>query len=201
MLRIGITGGIGSGKSYICEIFRKIGVPVYESDIAARQITDKQADVKKAIEKILGAEAYQNGYLNRPYVASMVFQNSALLQEINSIIHPAVEKDFQHWCLQQNQHQYVINEAAILFESGAYKMLDKTIVVSAPIELRIERTMNRNGFSREEIERRMQFQWPAEKIETLADFIIVNDNKKLLLPQIIKIDKTIQALWQNLVNG
>ncbi len=178
-----------------------MGVSVFESDLAARQITDEHAEVKKALEKILGAEAYQNGCLNRQYVASRVFQNSALLQEINSIIHPAVEKEFQSWCLKQGQCQYVINEAAILFESGAYKRLDRTIVVSAPIELRIERILNRNGFSREEIERRMQNQWPAEKIESLADFIIVNDNKKLLLPQIIKIDKTIRAIWQNLVNG
>jgi dephospho-CoA kinase len=191
MLKIGITGGIGSGKSYICKIFEQLGVPVYNADEKARNISNNSISVKKDITNLFGKEAYENNVLNRAYIASKVFNDTNLLEQLNQIIHPAVNKDFNDWCNNYQDKSYILKEAAILFESGIYKNLDKTILVTAPESIRINRVIKRDGSTKEEVLNRMKNQWPTEKITPLADFIIHNIDKELLLPEILKIHNTL----------
>jgi dephospho-CoA kinase len=201
MLKVGITGGIGSGKSYICDVFKKIGIPVYEADEKARIITNTTDQVKSEIINVFGLQAYNNNLLNTKFIASSVFNNPGLLEQLNSIIHPAVENDFISWCQEQKNQAYIIKEAAILFETGIYKKLNRNILVLAPEHIRVKRVQSRDNSTEIEIRNRIKNQWPTEKTVQLADFIIENDGKKLILPQIIKIDKEIRNEWQNLANG
>lgn len=194
MLAVGITGGIGSGKSFVCEVFSKLGIPIYSADNRAKEISNESTSVIKEITALLGAEAYINKQLNRPFVASQVFSDKNKLQKLNNIIHPAVEKDYLEWQKNYSHLPYTIKEAAILFESGAYKQLNKTIVVTAPIDIRIKRVCDRDGSTEESVRERMNNQWPTEKIIPLTDFIIENDGKKLILPQIIKIDNELRNI-------
>lgn len=189
MLAVGITGGIGSGKSYVCEIFAKIGIPIYNADFRARFIANESAQVKKQILTFFGSESYLNNELNRPFIASEVFNNPDKLNTLNRIIHPEVEKDYFNWLIKYKSFPYTLKEAAILFESGAYKKLDKTILVSADIDLRINRVMSRDNITKEAVLHRMKNQWPTEKIIPLTDFIIENNGKNLILPQIIDINE------------
>ncbi len=201
MLKIGITGGIGSGKSYISSIFQKLGIPVYSADERAKTLMNTHEPLIKEIKYIFGNDAYSQNKLNRQYIAKEVFNNKKKLEQLNNIVHPAVDIDFRLWCENQNELIYVLKEAAILFESGSFKKLDKNIVVTAPKEIRIERVMIRDGSSKAEIESRMKNQWPTDKLVTLADFVINNDGKKLILPQIIEIDNKIKNTWQSLESG
>ncbi len=191
MLKVGITGGIGSGKSYISRCFEYLGIPVYYADTEAKRLTNEDAEIRRKVSDLLGKQSYTTSGLNREYVASKVFNDKNLLTQLNQIIHPAVEKDFVLWAEKQSA-PYVLKEAAILFESGSYKNTDRVIVVDAPLELRIQRVLERDNTSREEILKRIQNQWPADKKKDLADFVIYNDNKTLILPQILRIDKTLQ---------
>lgn len=191
MQKIGITGGIGSGKSYICTCFEHIGIPVYYADTEAKRLTNLNSNIREEISKLLGSKSYNSDGLNRAYVASKVFNNKDLLNKLNQIIHPAVEIDFIQWANQQHA-PYVLKEAAILFESGSYKNTDHVIVVDAPLELRIKRVLERDKTTREEILKRIQNQWTTDKKKNLADFVIYNDDKTLILPQILRIDKTLQ---------
>ena len=188
MLKIGITGGIGSGKTTICKIFEILGIPVYYADEQAKDLVVKNPDLKKKIIELLGEKAYlEDGSYNRTYVADVVFKDKKKLEKLNQIVHPAVFSDGEQWHLAQKNVPYTLKEAALLFESKGYQLLDKTILVVAPKEVRIERVMKRDNTSKAAILDRISKQMPdAEKIK-LADFIILNDGKAPLVNQILKI--------------
>jgi dephospho-CoA kinase len=202
MLKIGLTGGIGSGKSFVSHIFSRLGIPVYDSDKRGKWLMNHNPDVKNRIIRLLGTMSYLNGELNRKFISGKVFNNKELLTGLNQIVHPSVENDFRDWCTQQNtKNAFVIQEAAILFESGAYKNMDYIILVTAPEELRIKRVMERDNISKTEVQNRIKNQFPTEKLMPLADFIIQNNDKELILPQIIYIYQKLVKEWQNMVNG
>src|SRR5690606_10781270 len=170
---IGLTGGIGSGKTTVAGFFQELGVPVYIADDAGKKLMISSEEVKRNIIGLLGAESYENGQPNRKYIAAKVFTSAEKLERLNKIIHPAVDGDFRQWKSSQNA-PYVIYEAAILFESGGYKKCDAVILVTAPLETRISRVQKRDQSSTAEIEARMQHQWPDEKKRTLSQFEIIN---------------------------
>ena len=193
MLKIGLTGGIGSGKSTICRVFSLLGIPIYTADIEARRLMNENKELKAGIIATLGKEAYQNGVLNRPFVANVIFNNHNKLNELNGLVHPVVRKDFINWLALQNS-PYVIQEAAILFESGAYRVMDKNIIVDAPIETRIKRVLQRDNTSKEKVQERLNNQKNTDELRPLADFVVYNNDKSLILPQIINIDKKLRRL-------
>lgn len=173
MMIVGLTGGIGSGKSTVGRMFAALGVPVYDSDLEARRIMESSEAVRDAVIGLLGEEAYTGSRPDRAYIAGRVFGDEPLLSQLNAIIHPAVRSHFKAWAKQQHA-PYVIQEAAILFENGSYKKFDRIILVTAPSEVRIGRIMERDESSREAIEARMGHQWPDEKKAELADFVLEN---------------------------
>lgn len=187
MLKIGLTGGIGAGKSYIGQIFTKLGVPIFIADIEARKIQLCNAAVIEKLTNLLGNDIYlPNGDINRKKLAQIIFNDKIALQKVNDIIHPAVREAFNKWATKQKA-SYVIQEAAIIFENQQAHNFDKIITVSAPAELRIKRVMKRDKISRTEVLKRMKNQLPDEiKIEQ-ADFVINTDEGQLILPQIIDI--------------
>ena len=183
MKRIGLTGGIGSGKSFIANILEHMGFPVYYSDSRSKELTKSNPTIRAGLISLFGEEVYVKGELNTQLVATKIFQNEELRQKVNQLIHPIVRKDFDDWAT--NQHsELVFNEAAILFETGAYKNFDATILVCAPMELKIKRVMNRENCSREDVLARMSKQWSDEEKMKLADFVIENDEKLPILNQI-----------------
>jgi dephospho-CoA kinase len=186
-MKIGITGGIGSGKSTVCKIFKVLRIPVYHADERAKIIVNQNPEIKNSIIDVFGIEAYKNDIYNAEYISNIVFSNKKKLDKLNSIIHPFVEKDFLEWAESNYDAKYLIEEAAILFESGANRNLDYVIVVNAPLTVRIQRIMERDGISEEMINARMKNQWPTDKILALADWIVENDEKHLLLPQVLSI--------------
>ena len=173
MIRVGLCGGIGSGKSTICRIFAERGVAVYSSDERAKALMCNDAQLREAITHCFGEACYDGTTLNRAYLASRVFVSPTLLQQLNDIVHPAVKADFEQWCLQQ-QGAYVILESAILFESGFDDVVDCTVAVLAPRALRLERAMQRDGASREQIEQRMSAQLSDDELVARADYAMVN---------------------------
>lgn len=187
MLKVGITGGIGSGKSTVSRIFAQLGVPVYEADSAGKWVLNEDAEVKAEIIELLGPKAYNESGLDSSWVASQVFENTDLLNQMNKVLHPAVARHFESWLADQSEASYILKEAAILFESGSAKNLDKVIVVSAPVDLRIARVVKRDGVTKAEVEKRMANQWSEEQRLSKADFIIVNDGGSAIIPQIIEI--------------
>ncbi len=194
MKKIGLTGGIGSGKSFIAQIFTHLGVPVYNSDERAKYLMNNSKSLFKEISSLIGPEAYKEGEIDRKHIASIVFSDPYKLKRLNQIVHPAVAIDFKEWTQKQIQVKapFVIKEAAILFESGAYKSMDSSILVTAPEKIRIKRVVERDHLSELEVRNRIKNQLSTEKVMSLADYIIDNDGKKLILPQIIKIfQKTI----------
>ncbi|HTB05784.1 MAG TPA: dephospho-CoA kinase [Bacteroidia bacterium] len=186
MLKIGITGGIGSGKSTVCSIFRCFGIPVFNADEAGRRILAEDETVKLEVVQLLGESVLDKGQLNRKAIASIVFNDKAKLEKLNAIIHPRVRRAFTDWTDKQKA-QFVIDEAAILFESGTYAILDAVIVVTAPEKLRIERVMARDGLSETTIRERMKNQWSEEEKIKRAAFVIQNDETSLLIPQVIDV--------------
>lgn len=172
-MQVGLTGGIGSGKTTVAGYFRELGVPVYNSDHRARALMEEDEGLRKAISALLGAEAYGDAGLNREYIASRVFKDKALLKALNSLVHPVVRQDFLTWSGQQKA-PYVLQEAAILFENGAYKGFDRMILVTAPKEMRIRRVMERDSASRESVIARMKNQWETSRKIPLSDYVIEN---------------------------
>jgi dephospho-CoA kinase len=180
---IGLTGGIGSGKSTVAKLLETMGAVVYNSDERAKQLYINSS-VKLEIVKLLGENAYlSSNELNRKYVADKVFSDNALLNQLNNIIHPAVKKDFNQFIQSYPDHTIIIKESALLFETGIFKELDFTILVTSTIEIKIERVMKRNSLQREEVIKRIAAQWPDEKKIPLADYVIVNDNCHSLIQQ------------------
>lgn len=184
-LKIGITGGIGSGKSYVAKIFRVLGVPFYDADKEAKELMNTNQDIKTALIYEFGPEVYDaDGRLNRGYLAAEVFKDQEKLDKLNAVVHPIVIQHGADWAKLQT-FPYSLKEAALLFESGSYKKLDYTILVTAPVDVRIERVMQRDGVSREDVLDRMNKQWPDDEKQKLADFIVVNDGIMPLLPQVL----------------
>jgi len=188
MKKIGLTGGIGVGKTFVSEIFYKMGYSVFLADLHAKKCIHESDDLKKEIKKKFGNEIYQKGVLQKNKLADIIFNDTKKLQELNNLVHPFVQRDFEAWCKNQ-QSKFVIKEAAILFESEAHKGLDGIICVSTPFEKRIKRVMKRDNCTKEDVIKRIENQMPQEKKEKLSDFVILNNDKKELLPQIISICK------------
>ncbi|MHA6280176.1 dephospho-CoA kinase [Salinimicrobium sp. CAU 1759] len=173
---LGLTGGIGSGKTTVAGFFQELGIPVYIADVEAKKLMETDEKIRLAIIQLFGEEAYNNSSPNRKYIASRVFGDKEKLEQLNTIIHPAVGDHFENW--KQEQHApYVIYEAAILFEKGGYKKCDYNLLITAPYNRRIERLQKRDSSTLEEIEARMNNQWSDDKKAELADFII--ENKEL----------------------
>lgn len=190
-LKVGITGGIGTGKSFVSKIFKTMGIPFYDADLEAKLIMVKDNNIRMALVKAFGPETYfEDGSLNRAHLSKQVFDNSQRLEVLNNIVHPAVIQAGVDWSNAQNG-PYSLKEAALLYESGSYKKLDYTILVTAPEELRIARVMKRDKVSREEVLNRIQKQMPEEEKLKFADFVIHNDEQQPLLPQIINIHHTL----------
>lgn len=184
---VGLTGGIGSGKSTVAKIFSRLAIPCYDSDHFAKTLIDTDKELQSELRKLMGNSIiHKNGLVNRQAMADLIFSNEALLKKVNNLIHPAVGVHFHKWQNAQSS-VYILKEAAILFESGSYKTCDKVIVVSAPEELRITRVEERSGQSRSEIEARIAKQWPEEKKISLADYHIVNDGSQSLIEQVFTI--------------
>lgn len=184
MLKIGITGGIGSGKSTVARLFKVLGIPVYAADDAAKRLMNEDAALVNQVKTLFGEEAYTNGLLNRKYIAAIVFADAEKLAQLNAAVHPVTLRDADEW-MQKQTAPYAIKEAAVMFESGAHEHLDYVIGVSAPAPLRILRAMNRDNISREEVMARMDRQM-AETIKMrLCDFIIYNDEQQLVIPQVL----------------
>ena len=188
MKKIGITGGIGSGKTTACSIFAALGIPIYDADTQARKIMITDLAVKRQVRQLLGKEAYfRNGKLNKPFVAAKIFTDKSLLEKLNSIVHPAVNNDSLRWMEQHKYDKnipYLLKEAALLVESGTYKALDKLIVVTCPEEIRISRVMERDKLSYEEVKRKIDNQMPESQKVRFADFIIVNDGVQSVIRQV-----------------
>ena len=191
MKKIGITGGIGSGKSTACRLFSLLGIPVYDADAAAKRLMETSLELTAAIKSLLGEDAYlSDGRLNRPFIAEAVFGNPALLSQLNRLVHPSVAADFNTWMNSQTTNTpYVIREAAIMLESGTNKDLDALVLVDAPETLRLERVLKRDGRSEEEVKSIMQRQWSTEEKKKYCQYILVNDDKHLLIPQVIALDR------------
>ncbi len=193
MLKVGITGNIGSGKSTLVRIFAQLGVPVYDADSRAKAVMVEDEILVSQIKNLLGANAYNSqGSLNRAEISQQVFNNAQLLQQLNALVHPALFKDFDNWVLKQNA-PYILKEAALLIESESYKNLDVLIVVLADEEIRLKRSMARDGVTQDAILARMRNQMPQEEKAKFAQFIIQN-NDDLLIPQVLKIHQQLLAL-------
>lgn len=183
---VGLTGGIGSGKTTVARLLETMGCILYNSDDRAKELYF-DAGVKAEVIGLLGPQAYsESGALNKAHISENVFSDQALLQKLNGIIHPAVKKDFERFAMRHSR-QIVIKESAILFETGIYKELDATILVTAPLHEKIRRVMARNGVPKEEVEKRMQAQWTDEQKIPLADHVIGNANNQALIPQALEI--------------
>ena len=190
MLRVGLTGGIGSGKSTVAKIFEVLGIPVYYADDASKKLMNDNEELKEKIKIHFGKKAYTNGLLNRAYLSSIVFNNEEKLALLNSIVHPATIKDAEEWMLKQTA-AYTIKEAALIFESGSQENLDKVIGVYAPASVRIHRVMQRDKVSQEEVISRMKKQVDEEIKMRLCDYVVTNDEQELLIPQVLKLH------WRN----
>lgn len=191
MFQVGVTGGIGSGKTLVCNVLEKLGIPVYKADLEARRLMAEDQVLMGQIVELFGEEAYIDGALNRSYLAEKVFGDREQLERLNGLVHPAVRKDYHHWVDDQKGVPYVVEEAAILFESGASRWMDLVVMVYAPEALRISRVMDRDGVEEETVRKRMAQQMGEEDKRAKADLVIVNDEQERLLPQILKIHQQI----------
>ena len=183
---VGLTGGIGSGKSTVASMFQKLGVPIYNSDVEAKNLMGRSKKIKKDIEALMGKESYLDGEPNRGYIAQKVFKDKILLRDLNNIVHPAVRRHFKSWCKRQNT-TYVIQEAAIIFENGTQKRYDKIILVTAPRDIRIQRVVDRDGITAEQVMARMDNQWPDSEKGKFSDFIIENIDLEATEGEVLKI--------------
>jgi dephospho-CoA kinase len=193
MLKIGLTGGIGSGKSTVAKIFETFGIPVYYADNAAKKLMNSNEELKQKIKLHYGEAAYKNDQLDRKYLADIVFNSPEKLELLNTLIHPVTIIDAEEW-LQKQVTPYSIKEAALLFESGAAENLDYIIGVYAPQDLRIKRVIKRDGLSADEIWKRMNRQVNEEMKMKLCDFVIINNEQELLIPQVLKLHQHFSSL-------
>ncbi len=183
MIKIGITGGIGSGKSVVSSLFTLAGIPVYVADDESKRLTDISPVIRKKLKELLGDDIYVEDKLDRKKLASLIFSDEELLKKVNGIIHPIVRKDFKEWVAKQTS-KYCAMESAILYESGLDKDVDVMLTVYAPVELRLTRAMLRDGVSEAEIMKRMNRQMPDELKRKQADFVIINNDVQPIIPQV-----------------
>ena len=183
MLKVGLTGGIGSGKTTVAEIFYSLGIPVYNSDERAKYLMENDPSLRVAIIEYFGEESYRSEGLNRLYLSKEVFSDKSKLQKLNSLVHPVVGNDFAAWCKNQSA-PFVVKEAAILIESGGYKGLDKIIIITASENTRMDRVMDRDNAKASEVRNRINNQMADSERLEYADFIVNNDGKEMLIPQV-----------------
>jgi len=200
VLRIGLTGGIGSGKSTVAQIFEVLGIPVYYADIAAKRLMNEDAELRSAITTIFGEQAYVNNILDRKYISSIVFSDPAKLTSLNSLVHPATKKDGESWMHQQTT-SYAIHEAALIFEAKVSERLDHVIGVSSPLELRIKRSMERDKVNRDEVLKRMAQQLDEDLKISKCDFVLINDEQQLLIPQVLDLHEKLITLSKQKNDG
>lgn len=192
MLKVGITGGIGSGKTTVCRIFESLQIPVYYADDRAKWLMENEEGLKLGIKELLGSDAYNaEGHLQRAYIAEKVFKDPGLLAQLNQLVHPAVWLDGEHWFSEQIDAPYAIKEAALIFETGSQQMLDLVIVVTAPEQLRINRVKARDQTNEEAIRARIAKQMPEEEKIKLADYLIINDGVQDLVPQVWQVHRAL----------
>ncbi|HEU4552909.1 MAG TPA: dephospho-CoA kinase [Chitinophaga sp.] len=196
MLKIGITGGIGSGKSTVAKIFELLGIPVYYADAAAKDIMNRDPELKAQVQQHFGADMYDSsGQLDRKRLGGIVFNDQEKLELLNSLVHPATIRDSEQWALQQKS-PYVLKEAALLFESAAFHYLDKVIGVSAPQSLRILRVMQRDKVTRNDVLARMHKQIDDSIKMRLCDYVIYNDEQQMVIPQVLRVHEQLLAIAQ-----
>ena len=193
MLKIGLTGGIGSGKSTVAKIFEQLGIPVYYADSAAKRIMNADPILMAELINSFGSEVYFEGELNRAHLSGIVFNDKKKLDLLNSIVHPATIRDSESWMSSQKA-PYAIKEAALIFESGSQDQLDYVIGVSAPESLRIQRAMQRDGLTREAVKERIQNQLSESIKMRLCQFVIRNDEQQLVIPQVIELDRKLRQM-------
>lgn len=187
MIRVGVTGGIGSGKSTCCRIFAERGAAVYDSDREAKRLMNEDGELRRRIAARFGSEAYDGGGLNRSYLAGVIFGDAEARAALNALVHPAVAADFVRWCERQ-QGPYVVLESALLFDAGLDRIVDRTVAVMAPPALRIERTCRRDGASPEEVRRRIAAQLSDDELLQRADYCVVNIHEEELAAEIGRLD-------------
>ena len=193
--KIGVTGGIGSGKTTVCRIFKTLGIPIYYADDRAKALMIEDKALIKSIKKIFGAAAYhKDGSLNREHIAGIAFGNKGKLALLNAAVHPAVAEDGKNWHRKQRSVPYTVKEAALLFEAGSYQQLDYIITVTAPEAIRIQRVIKRDKTTKKQVKARIDKQMPeAEKVK-LSDFVIDNDGEQALIPQVVAIHRKLLEL-------
>ncbi len=187
MIKVGITGGIGSGKTIICKVFELLDAPVYYSDEEAKNLLTDPAVYQLIVNTFGNVILNESGSIDRKKMAGIVFNDKEKLTKLNNIIHPAVAKHFEQWVKKHSASPYILKEAAILFESGANKQVDQVITVTAPSEIKIARVMQRDNISREQVEERIKHQMSDEEKIKLSQYLIVNDEKEMLIPQVLEI--------------
>ncbi|WP_026462351.1 dephospho-CoA kinase [Adhaeribacter aquaticus] len=196
MLKVGITGGIGSGKSIVCRVFALLGIPVYDSDFRAKWVMQHDPVLRENLIQTFGEKVYDTaGLLNRSYLAAVVFNEPEKLRLLNSLVHPRVREDFLNWSANQTQAPYILKEAALMYESNAHKQVQKIITVSAPLNMRIERVQQRDTHRQQtDIEAIIAKQLPEEERLQRADFVLYNDGQQLVIPQVVAIHKKLLTL-------
>jgi dephospho-CoA kinase len=194
MLKVGLTGGIGSGKTIVAKIFSGLGIPVFYADIEARRLMESSPELIQAVKNSFGDEAYSGSVLNRKYLAKIVFNDEVKLKKLNQLTHPAVHSHFETWLLLQHDMPYVVEEAALLFESGGWKYFDFILLVTAPESLRIARVMKRDGVSESEVKNRIQSQMPEDEKIPRANFLIFNDDQSFVLSQVLAFHEKLISL-------
>ncbi|MGF7075362.1 dephospho-CoA kinase [Mucilaginibacter sp. 3215] len=198
MLKIGLTGNIGSGKTTVAQVFELLGIPVFYADDEAKKVMVADRLLIEGIKQTFGPQAYfDDGSLNRKYISGIVFNNKAELEKLNALVHPAVFRAFDSFDRLHKDAPYVIREAAILFESGSYKMCDRAIMITAPLEVRIARVIERDGISRADVESREARQLSQEEKLKLANDVIINDGKQLVIPQVLALHELYLSLDSN----
>ncbi len=193
MLTIGLTGGIGSGKSTVAKIFEILGIPVFNADMEAKKLMEENLDIRSAVQKQFGNETYTDGKLNRSILSAQVFSNPYLLDKLNAIVHPITIEYANGWANRQTS-PYVIKEAALIFEAGSGANLAYIVGVYAPKALRIHRVMQRDQFTREQVIDRMNRQISEEIKMKLCDYVLVNNEQQLLTPQVLQLHETFLRL-------
>lgn len=190
MLKVGVTGGIGAGKSVVCRVFHTLGIPVFNADDTAKQLMETNPALVTAIQSLFGSNIYMDGRLDRKKLASIVFEQPALLQQLNALVHPATIAFGNQWMATQTS-PYVIKEAAIFFESGSYKEMDVMIGVSAPENIRINRAMQREGMTREKVMQRIASQMDDTEKMSRCDYVIINDGTTAIIPQVLQVHQAL----------
>lgn len=196
-LQVGITGGIGTGKSTVAKIFQCLGIPCYDADSRAKWLMSNDSEIIQQIQSLFGMEAYVQGQLQRTHIARLAFEKPEILDQLNAIVHPGVALDYQKWYSQQKT-PYTLKEAALLFESGSYRALDRIIVVTAPHDIRLARLIKRDPHrSVQDIEKIMLNQWPEERKIAMASDVIDNGQQQMVIPQVLELDRLFKNLSQS----